>query len=150
MTVSLYINRLMFSPAIYRIADEPMPPLQTSAGAFSQPSPTLPRQIPSRNNAIFDWCLTNSKTVVFGVSQLLPNGTSDHNAIVIKSDEDRSERPKNKRMYKRDLRESYSTFFSLTTTSVDWTEIYVTPDDNLKYKRFNELISAVMNYFKRN
>ena len=38
----------------------------------------------------------------------------------------------------------------VTITSVDWTEIYATPDPNSKYQRFNELISAVMNNFSPN
>jgi hypothetical protein len=60
-------------------------------------------KVPTRHNAILDWCLTNAKKVVFDVSQLPPIGSSDHNAILIKPHKDRLENSCNKRVCKRDL-----------------------------------------------
>jgi fructose-1-phosphate kinase PfkB-like protein len=62
--------------------------------------------VPTRHNAILDWCLTNAKKVVFDVSQLPPIGSSDHNAILIKPHKDRLENSCNKRLCKRDLKDS--------------------------------------------
>jgi hypothetical protein len=98
-------------------------------------------KVPTRHNAILDWCLTNAKKVVFDVSQLPPIGSSDHNAILIKPHKDRLENPCNKRVCKRDLRlrDSSLRHFGQTITSTDWTEIFEIPDPNLKYRRFNEV-----------
>lgn len=46
------------------------------------------------------------------------------------------------------MRDSNIKYFAgQTITSTDWTEIYETPDLNLKYQRFNESVFAMMNYF---
>ena len=104
-------------------------------------------KVPTRHNAILDWCLTNAKKVVFDVSQLPPIGSSDHNAILIKPHKDRLENSCNKRVCKRDLRDSSIRHFGQTITSTDWTEIFEIPDPNLKYRRFNEVVSAMMDCF---
>ena len=104
-------------------------------------------KVPTRHNAILDWCLTNAKKVVFDVSQLPPIGSSDHNAILIKPHKDRLKNSCNKRVCKRDLRDSSIRHFGQTTTSTDWTEIFEIPDPNLKYRRFNEVVSAMMDCF---
>ena len=48
--------------------------------------------VPTRNNAILDWCLTDNKKAGFEVSQLPPIGSSDHNSILIKPYVDRPEK----------------------------------------------------------
>jgi hypothetical protein len=53
----------------------------------------------------------------------------------------------NKRVRKRDLRDSSIRHFGQTITSTDWTEIFEIPDPNLKYRRFNEVVSAMMDCF---
>ena len=88
-------------------------------------------KVPTRHNAILDWCLTNAKKVVFDVSQLPPIRSSDHNAILIKPHKDRLENSCNKRVCKRDLRDSSIRHFGQTITSTDWTEIFEIPDPNL-------------------
>ncbi|CAB3994355.1 RNA-directed DNA polymerase from mobile element jockey-like [Paramuricea clavata] len=103
--------------------------------------------VPTRHNAILDWCLTNAKKVVFDVSQLPPIGSSDHNAILIKPHKDRLDNSCNKRVCKRDLRDSSIRHFGQTITSTDWTEIFEIPDPNMKYRRFNEVVSAMMDCF---
>ena len=71
-------------------------------------------------------------------------GSSDHNCILIKSHVNHSEKPSNKRIYKRDLRESRIRHFGLTITTFDWLEIYDLTDVNEKYNRFNEIVSAMI------
>jgi hypothetical protein len=92
-------------------------------------------KVPTRHNAILDWCLTNARKVFFDVRQLPPIGSSDHNAILIKPHKD------------RDLRDSSLRHFGQTITSIGWTEIFEIPDPNLKYRRFNEVVSAMMDCF---
>ncbi|CAB4000775.1 RNA-directed DNA polymerase from mobile element jockey [Paramuricea clavata] len=79
--------------------------------------------------------------------ELPPIGSSDHNAILIKPHKDRLENSCNKRVCKRDLRDSSIRHFGQTITSTDWTEIFEIPDPNMKYRRFNEVVSAMMDCF---
>ena len=78
------------------------------------------------------------------VTQLPPLGLSDHNCILIKSHVNSIEKPSNKRIYKRDLRESKIRYFGQTITSFDWSEIYDLSDVNEKYNKFNEIVSAMI------
>ena len=57
--------------------------------------------VPTRNKGILDWCLVNVKDPVFEPIQLLQTGSSDHNAIVIKSYLQHSQNPDNKSFQKR-------------------------------------------------
>ena len=49
--------------------------------------------VPTRYNAILDWCLTDSKKAGFDVSQLPPIGSSDHSSMLIKPYVDRPKKP---------------------------------------------------------
>ena len=89
--------------------------------------------VPTRSKSILVWCLVNNKKVRHVVTQLPPLGSSDHNLILIKSQVNRIEKPRNKRIYKRDLRESKIGRFGQTITSFDWSEIYDLYDVNEKY-----------------
>ena len=101
-------------------------------------------KVHTRNNSILDWCLVNTTKACFVVTQLPPLGSSDHNCILIQSHLNSIEKPSNKRIYKRDLRESKIRYFGQTITSFDWSEIYELSDVNEKYNKFNEIVSAMI------
>ena len=84
-----------------------------------------------------DWKKLLSKLKV--VKTLLEPIT-DH--ILIQSHANSIEKPSNKRIYKRDLRESKIRYFGQTITSFDWSEIYELSDVNEKYNKFN--VSAMI------
>ncbi len=62
--------------------------------------------VPTRENSILDWCLTNMSDLNFEIIQLPPVGASDHNSILIKEHLHRANMPCNERVWKRDMRDS--------------------------------------------
>ena len=72
--------------------------------------------LPTRSKSILDWCLVNTTKACFVVTQLPPLDSSDHNCIFIKSHVNSTEKTSNKRIYKRDLRESKIRHFGQTLT----------------------------------
>ena len=81
-------------------------------------------------NAILDWCLTNTKKTTLDVSKA-PLGLSDHDIILIKSFLNKSPIHGNRSILERDLRDSNLRLFGQWITAYDC-------DD--------ELISLAVNY----
>ena len=51
--------------------------------------------IPTRNNAILDWCLVNLQEPIFLSKQLPPIGSSDHNSLLVRPYVQRPTKPEN-------------------------------------------------------
>ena len=62
--------------------------------------------VPTRNEAILDWCLVNLKEPIFLPQQLPPIGSSDHNALLVRPYVQRSTKPDSKKILKKDLRDT--------------------------------------------
>ena len=103
--------------------------------------------VPTRNDAILDWCLVNLKDPIFLFKQLPPIGSSDHNALLVGPYVQRSTKPENKKVLKRDLRDSSLRSFGRWITTYDWKDVYETAECDRKFNKFNEILSNMINYF---
>ena len=79
--------------------------------------------VPTRNDAILDWCLVNLKEPIFLLKQLPPIGSSDHNALLVGPYVQRSTKPENKKVLKRDLRDSSLRCFGGWITTYGWKDV---------------------------
>ena len=100
--------------------------------------------VKTRGDAILDWCLTNVKKSFFEQVQLPQLGTSNHNSILIQTRIPRLQNLDNSSIFKRDLRPSNLQRFSQWITSYDWPSILQTEDYELKYKKFHEAITNML------
>ena len=98
----------------------------------------------TRDNVTFDWCLTNCNNLFKSV-QLPPLGSSDHHMILMKSHIPDNVKSDNSRMRKRDLRESSLRPVGRWLTSFDWSDIYLTNMCDVKYEKFNSVLSEMNN-----
>ena len=98
-------------------------------------------------DAILDWCLTNSRENIFQSIQLPPIGTSDHYTILMKAQDPPSKPNVNLSIRKRDLRDSSIRPFGRYIASFDWSAILNTHDCDIKYEKFNDSMSAMIDNF---
>lgn len=103
--------------------------------------------VPIRENSILDWCLTNFKNSVFIPVQLPQIGSTDHNAILIKSHLSMSQTTINSPIYKRDLRDSRLRKLGCYISSFDWSEVTEISSCERKYQRFNEILGNMIDRF---
>ena len=103
--------------------------------------------IVTRENSILDWCLTNQKCLDFKIIQLPPVGSSDHNSVLVKSCLPRVCQPTNNRVIKRDLRDSNVRLFGQWITRFNWSEVFKIDDCNLKFIKFNDIMSDKIDYY---
>ena len=103
--------------------------------------------VPTRNDAILDWCLVNLKEQIFLSQQRPPIGSSDHNAILVRPYVQLSTKRDNKNILKRDLPDSSLRSFGRWITTYDWKDVYETVDCDRKFNKFNEILSSMVNYF---
>ena len=103
-------------------------------------------KIPTRENVTLDWCFTNRGDNIYKSVQLPPLGSSDHNMVCLKS---RKNPPKlnNKKLWKRDLRESSLRPFGRWITSFDWSDIFATSLCEDKYEKFNGIMKQMIDIF---
>ena len=104
-------------------------------------------KVPTRGEAILDWCLINMKHLNFEIIQLPAVGSSDHNSILVKGYLHRVSKPSNDRIWKRDLRDSNINFFGQWITNYDWSPIFETVDCEAKYNEFNIVMSTMIEHF---
>ena len=100
--------------------------------------------VSTRGDAILDWCLTNVKKSFFEQVQLPQLGTSDHNTILIQTRIPRLQNQDNNSIFKRDLRPSNLQRFGQWLTSYDWSPILRIEDCEMKYKKFHEVITNML------
>ena len=103
--------------------------------------------VPTRNDAILDWCLVNLKEQIILSQQRPPIGSSDHNAILVRPYVQLSTKRDNKNILKRDLPDSSLRSFGRWITTYDWKDVYETVDCDRKFNKFNEILSSMVNYF---
>ncbi len=103
-------------------------------------------KVATRADAILDWCLTNSRDNILQSIQLPPIGTSDHYTILMKA-QDPPSKPDNSPIWKRDLRDSRIRPFGRYIASFDWSAILNIHDCDIKYEKFNDTMSAMIDNF---
>ena len=103
-------------------------------------------KIATRADAIFDWCLTNSRDNIFQSIQLPPIGTGDHYTILMKAQNPPS-KPDSSPIWKRDLRDCSIRPFGRYIASFDWSAILNIHDCDIKYEKFNDSMSAMIDNF---
>ena len=103
-------------------------------------------KVATRADAILDWCLTNSRDNIFQSIQLPPIGTSDHYTILLKA-QDPPSKPDNSPIWKSDLRDSSIRPFGRYIASFDWSAIFNIHDCDIKYEKFNDTMSAIIDKF---
>ena len=103
-------------------------------------------KVATRADVILDWCLTNSRDNIFQSIQLPPIGTSDHYTILIKV-QDPPSKPDNSPIWKRDLRDNSIRPFGGYIASFDWSAIFNIHDCDMKYEKFNDTMSAMIDKF---
>lgn len=103
-------------------------------------------KVATRADAILDWCLTNSRDNIFQSVQLPPIGTRDHYTILMKAQEPPS-KPDNSPIWKRDLRDSSIRPFGRCIASFDWSAILDIHECDIKYGKFNDTMSAMIDKF---
>ena len=104
-------------------------------------------KVPTRGEAILDWCLINIKHLNFEIIQLPAVGSSDDDSILVKGHLHRVSKSSNDRIRKRDLRVSNINFFVQWITNYDWSRIFETVDYEAKYNEFNTAMSAMIECF---
>ena len=103
--------------------------------------------VPTRENSILDWCLTNRSDLNYEIIQLSPIGASDHNSILIKEHLHCANKPCNERVWKRDMRDSKVRSFGQWITGFEWTDILNTPDCVSKYEKFNDILQHLIQHY---
>ena len=78
---------------------------------------------------------------------LILTKNSDHNTVLIKSHFQRPQNRDNRRLFKRDFRDSNIRLFGQWITTFDWDVVLSTSDCNEKYDKFDEIISSMIEYY---